>query len=142
MSPCIRTVPRLPLLSAWPVLGAGRVVGCGVATGPAMGQSAGSLWTERRLDVVPRDSPPNTTFWDSWTVFTDGLAHIAYGARFRSGDRMRESVVFDGRRGPEFVYASRPAFSVDGRRLAFLGVTKGEGVLAAYLVVGAGSVLV
>jgi len=91
---------------------------------------------------VPRDSPPNTTFWDSWIVFTDDLAHIAYGARFRSGDRMRESVGFDGRRGPEFVYASHPAFSADGRRLAFLGVTQGESVLPAYLVVGAARVQV
>lgn len=143
MSLSIRAAFRRPLTDILTVAVPCLVLASGIAGAPTIGQSPGvSVWTERQLDVVPEDNPPNTAMWDTWIAFTDDLAHIAYAARFRSGDRMRESVVFDGRRGPEFVYASRPALSPDGRRLAFLGVTPGDRVLPAYLVLGAARVQV
>jgi len=143
MTGLVRTALRRGFISMPRALIVSLVLALSLVETPARGQAPSvSLWTERPLDVVPSDSPPNAALWDTWIAFTDDLAHVAYAARFRSGDRMRESVVFDGRRGPEFVYASRPALSADGRRLAFIGVSEGDDPLPAYLVVGAARVRV
>ena len=145
MNPSIPTAARF-VVAVMPVLIAGLVFAYGFTGIQATGQSLGaSAWTERPLDAVPKGSWPNTViFANTWIAFSDDLAHIAYAARFRVGDWTRESVVWDGRRGSEFVWANLPALSADGRRLAFVGVLQRDaGVsqpnaeLPAYLVMGA-----
>jgi hypothetical protein len=49
---------------------------------------------------------------------------------------MREAIVSDGQRGPEFLYASRPVLSPDGKQLAYLAVPPADGELPAFLVLG------
>jgi hypothetical protein len=95
-----------------------------------------SPWTERLIATFPRGHFANRLAWDSWITFTPDLARIAYADRYRTGNDMRETVILDGKPGPEFLFASRPVLSPDGKHLAHLGVPAGKPGLPAFLVLG------
>lgn len=115
----------------------GLVTGAPPLQDPAAAQApASSVWVERPLGTVPTGCTPRTDQWDNWITITDDLQHHAYLVRCRTGSDMRETFVFDGQRGPEFVWASRGVLSPDGRHLAYIGILRENGALPAYLVVG------
>lgn len=126
---------RRPL---WPVLAvAGLVLGSECLQTPVAAQAPSpSIWTDRPLATVPKGYTPRTDQWDNWVTISDDLQHLAYLVRYRTGSDMRETFVFDGQRGPEFVWASRGVLSPDGRHLAYIGILEENGTLPAYLVVG------
>jgi hypothetical protein len=94
-----------------------------------------SQWTDRILATVARDAAPTTHAWDSWVALTPDLSRIAYAARFRAGDVVRETIVDGSERGSEFLYASRPVLSPNGEHLAYIAVPVGD-ALPAFLHVG------
>src|SRR4029453_14802823 len=85
-----------------------------------------SQWTDRILATVARDAAPTTHAWDSWVALTPDLSRIAYAARFRAGDVVRETIVDGSERVSEFLYASRPVLSPNGEHLAYIAVPVGD----------------
>ena len=88
--------------------------------------AAPSPWTERMLATVAPETAPTTHAWDSWIALTPDLSRIAYAARFRAGDAIREAIVDGGERGSGFLYASRPVLSPNGEHLAYIAVPVGD----------------
>jgi hypothetical protein len=127
----MRRLLWLPFVLAGLVLGSEYLQRSVAAQAPST-----SIWTDRPLATVPRGYTPRVNQWDNWITITDDLQHLAYLVRYRRGSDMRETFVFDGRRGPEFVWASRGVLSPDGRHLAYIGILEEDGALPAYLVVG------
>jgi hypothetical protein len=108
-----------------------------VAVCSAAGRQPGAHdpWIERVITTIPEGSVPNTQAWDSWISMTPDLSQWAYAARFRSGDKARESIVMNGKRLAEHTYASRAVISPDGKHIAYIAVEEGGTYPPAFLVV-------
>jgi WD40 repeat protein len=93
------------------------------------------IWTERLLASVPPGLSPTTAQWDGWISVAPDLSSVAYAARFRAGELVRESMVFRDQQSAAYNFASRGVISPDGQHLAYIAVVESGAGLPAFLVV-------
>lgn len=109
-----------------------------IGTVVAQQAPATGIWNDRILTTVPKGVVPTSDHWDSWISITPDLSTFAYSSRFRSGDYWREAIVIGDQRGPEYIFASRPVVSPDGKHVAYIGASRENDVqgFPAFLVLG------
>jgi hypothetical protein len=107
--------------------------------GQAMARETGAqetLFEERLIAEVPKGYSVKDPSIDWWMTSRNGKS-LAYVARRRMGNDIRECIIFGNLIGPYLNFVMRPALSPDGKKLAYLAaIRRGKGEFPLYILIG------